>query len=321
MANPEISVVVPSHDRPMRLRLLLDALERQSLPRERWELVVAHDSQRTETDRELESHPLASAGLLRVVKQRPGSAPPGANRNAGWREARGPVIAFTDDDCRPPPGWVERALEMALAHPGAVIQGATVPEPEEMETLAASYFHTQHVVPPTPYVEACNILYPRDLLERTGGFDESLYTGEDTDLFMRARAAGATLVPAPDLLTYHAVVPLTLRGKLSSARRWQDLPEVIRRNPSLRAHFTFRVFWKRTHAWLPLALLGAALGRRRPLLSLLALPYLAYALPEHRPTFRARCRAVAGLPAQALLDVAEMAALAKGSVRHRTFFL
>ncbi len=81
------------------------------------------------------------------------------------------------------------------------------------------------------------------------------------------------------------------------------------------------MFWKRTHAWLLVALLGAALGRRRPALSLLALPYLAHALPEHRPSFLATCRALTALPAQLLLDLAEMAALAKGSVRHRTFFL
>ena len=321
MATPEISVVVPSHDRPLRLRWLLNALEEQTLPPERWEVIVAHDSVGSDADRELESHPLARSGTLRVVRQRAGSAPPGANRNAGWRAARAPVIAFTDDDCRPPPGWLERALELARANPGSVIQGATLPDPLEIAMLHAAHWHTQRILPPSPYVEACNIVYPKDLLERVGGFDEKLHTGEDTDLFLRARATGATLVPARDLLIYHAVVSLTLLEKLRSTRRWQDLPEVVRRHPSLRRDFTLWVFWKRTHAWLPVALLGAVLGRRRPLLALLALPYLVHALPQHGTDPRGRFRAVAELPAQTLVDLAEITALAKGSIRHRTFFL
>ena len=39
-SSPEISVVVASHDRPLRLRWLLNALEEQTLERDRWEIVV-----------------------------------------------------------------------------------------------------------------------------------------------------------------------------------------------------------------------------------------------------------------------------------------
>ncbi|MDX6659127.1 MAG: hypothetical protein QOH62_3920, partial [Solirubrobacteraceae bacterium] len=44
MSEPLISVVVPSHDRPLRLRWLLNALDEQTLAREQWEVIVAHDS-------------------------------------------------------------------------------------------------------------------------------------------------------------------------------------------------------------------------------------------------------------------------------------
>ena len=40
---PEIAVVVASHDRPLRLRWLLEALADQTLARYRFEVVVAHD--------------------------------------------------------------------------------------------------------------------------------------------------------------------------------------------------------------------------------------------------------------------------------------
>jgi len=56
--TPEIAVVVPSHDRALRLRWLLNALEEQTLPRERWELIVAHDSSTPETAALLAAHPV-----------------------------------------------------------------------------------------------------------------------------------------------------------------------------------------------------------------------------------------------------------------------
>src|SRR5688572_22134714 len=103
---PEIAVVVPSHDRPLRLRWLLNALEEQTLDRDRWEVIVGHDSAGPETEEILRTHPLAQAGVLRHVTLAPGTAPPGRNRNAAWRLTEAPLVAFTDDDCRPPREWL-----------------------------------------------------------------------------------------------------------------------------------------------------------------------------------------------------------------------
>ena len=73
---PELSVVVPSHNRPLRLRWLLNALETQSLDPEKFEVVVVHDSG-PETDELLETHPLSGAGRLRSERIPPGTGKPG----------------------------------------------------------------------------------------------------------------------------------------------------------------------------------------------------------------------------------------------------
>src|SRR5436190_12123571 len=156
---PEIAVVVASPDRPLRLRWLLEALSEQTLARDRFEVVVAHDSTGLESDALLETHPLARDGTLRHIRRPPGSSPPGANRNAAWRAARAPVVAFTDDDCRPPRDWLAKALHAAEAHPGAIVQGATHPDPDE-RLLYAPVHHKQDIDPPTAWAQTCNIVYP-----------------------------------------------------------------------------------------------------------------------------------------------------------------
>ena len=320
-AEPEIAVVVPSHDRPLRLRWLLNALEEQTLPRERWEVIVGHDSSGPETAELLSQHPLASDGTLRHVALPPGSAPPGANRNAAVLRTKAPVVAFTDDDCRPPPEWLERALAAARRHPGAIVQGRTVADPHEEHLLGLPHARTQHVEPPGPFAQACNIVYPRDLLDHLGGFDETMFAGEDADLAFRAAEGGATYVGAPEVLTYHAVDVPTILGRLRSLPRWADIPKLVKRHPRHREAFVLRFFWRPSHLWLFVALAGLALGRRSRWAPLFAAPWVLQALPHRGSDIPSRLWAMSELPGRAAVDITEMAVLLRGSARHRTLLL
>jgi glycosyltransferase involved in cell wall biosynthesis len=101
-----VSVVVASHARELRLRWLLNALEEQTLARESWEVVVVHDYDAAVAERVIERHPLFESGTLRHRAIEPGTGSPARQRNIGWRMGRGRLVAFTDDDCRPEPGWL-----------------------------------------------------------------------------------------------------------------------------------------------------------------------------------------------------------------------
>ena len=318
---PDIAVVVPSHDRPLRLRWLLNALMLQTLPRDRWEVVVGHDSSGPETEELLRTHPLAAEGVLRHVTLPPGSAPPGANRNPAWRAARASIIVFTDDDCRPPKDWLENALNAARRHPGAIIQGTTLKDPSELVVTHAPLLHSQTVRPLTPWLEACNIIYPKELLERSGGFDEEQYTGEDTDLAMRCKELGAEAVGAPEVLTYHACVELTAWETLRGRMRWKDLPLLLRKHPGFRSEFPMWIFWKRTHVWVPFFFAGVKLSKRSFMFTLLCVPWLVHATPKHGTNPRGRYRNISELPLRMAIDLAEMIALLRGSVKYRTFFI
>jgi GT2 family glycosyltransferase len=314
-----VTVAVPSHERPLRLRWLLNALEEQTCPAERFEVVVVHDSG-DDTERLIVTHPLATSGRLRHVRLARGTGTASRQRNVAWRAGTAPLVAFTDDDCRPAPDWLERLVERARSAPGAIVQGRTLPDPyESAAMLATPNVRTLHVEPPTPYVPTCNVLYPREVLERVGGFLEApdLASGEDTDLALRAREAGAGHAAAPAALVFHAVQAVTLPGRIRAAGRWSDLAYVARRHPRMRRHLALGVFWRWSHASLLLALSGAALAPRRPAAAALAVPYLAHL---HRAE-RGWRGVVRHGPGRAAVDAAEMVALARGSARHRTVVL
>jgi hypothetical protein len=314
-------VVVASHGRHLRLRWLLNALEEQTFDDAQWDAVVVHDYDERTAERVIAAHPLAAAGRLHAIAIDPGTGSPARQRNLGWRAARAELIAFTDDDCRPEPQWLDSLLAVARSSPGAVVQGTTRPDPLEREVLAAPHVRTLTIDPVGPYAQTANILYPRALIERLGGFDERAVAGEDVELSLRARAAGAPILAAPEAVVNHAIESHTLPGIVRQNLKWRYLAYLAAQHPELRGQLPLGIFWDDDHARTFGALLGVAAARRRKAALVLALPYMSRALGRRGPGVRARTVALAELPGQAVRQTAEVLGLVAGSVRHRTLLL
>jgi hypothetical protein len=89
----------------------------------------------------------------------------------------------------------------------------------------------------------------------------------------------------------------------------------------MRDVFFLNMFWKRTHVWLPFAIAGLVLGRRNPLWLALTAPWVAHSAPRHGSNPQGRLREMSELPGKLVHDSVEMAALARGSIKHRSLFL
>jgi glycosyltransferase involved in cell wall biosynthesis len=310
---PAATVAVATHDRPDRLAALLGALRAQTVDATAFEVVVVDDGSGPETAAVLAAE-RARGGLELVVLRHDTARGPSAARNAAWRAARAPLVAFTDDDCAPAPGWLAAGLEVHRRNPRAVVQGRTEPEPAGLEREGV-LTRTLRVHRLGPWYETANMFYPRELLAELGGFDEAFGLrpgGEDTDLAHRALERGREAVFAPDALVHHAVEELGVRGTMRDAWRWTATVRVFADHPEMRAELTRGVFWSGWHWLVVRSLLALAAPRwlRRFLL-------LRHALQLHT---RAR-REGAGWWAVPILlarDMVETVAVARGAVRYRT---
>jgi glycosyltransferase involved in cell wall biosynthesis len=332
MSGVRVSVVAATHDRADRLDALLASLWAQSLAPGAFEVIIVDDGSTDATGAVL-GHWLRrpDGPSLRVVRRNRAGGPAIA-RNEGWRAAGAPVIAFTDDDCRVAPAWLEaglQALDATAQGAGAaeaIVQGATEPDPLEADRLGP-FSRSLTVTGLDGWFATANVFYPRSLLERLGGFDGETFTragGEDTDLAWRALAHGVPAAFCPEARAWHAVHDVGPVGRLRNAARWAETMAVFARHPELRRRNLVRgIFWKDSHYLLVRTLAALVLPRR---LRAAGVSYLAwrYGVQLWQRAHHAGDGSGGGpaaIPFFVLHDAVEVATAARGAVRYRTVVL
>lgn len=219
------SVIVPSLGREPGLERLRAALERQTLPRTRFELIVVPDG--------VELPPATREALLRfgarIEPQQPRGGP-GAARNRGARVATAEWLAFTEDDCAPDPEWLASAAERLGAEPELdVLEGAT---------LTPSGRAVRRVSGQGPQYLPTNLFVRRDTFAAAGGYHEGyfdrdlgLYFREDSDLGFTLEARGARVATEPRSRVVHPDEHPRFLDPIRWARRYQMDPLLARRHP------------------------------------------------------------------------------------------
>ncbi len=94
-----ISVVVPVYNTGKYLKRVIAALRAQDMDDPGYELIFVDNGSTDESLSVLREH----SDIIILQEEKRGSY---AARNRGIREARGDIIAFTDSDCFPVPGWL-----------------------------------------------------------------------------------------------------------------------------------------------------------------------------------------------------------------------
>lgn len=211
MNQPLVSIVIPTYARPERLRDCLVALARQTMPADTFEIIVVDDGSPQRVVPPEATTP--SGPAIRIIRQP--NAGPSAARNRGVAEARGELIAFTDDDCLPTPGWLESLVTAYRQSPDALVGGITfngltddvfATTSQMIIDLVNEHFNADEAS--AYFLTSNNILCSRDTYSELGGFDTSFPRAgaEDRDFCDRWRAGGRLLrlVPTATLEHRHA---------------------------------------------------------------------------------------------------------------------
>lgn len=313
--EPAATVVIATHGRAALLAETLDALEAQT--RQDFELIVVDDDSPDETPDLLARRRVRT---LRVSRRGPGRA-----RQEGWKAARAPVIAFTDDDCVPTPGWLAALLAPIESGQADFVQGPTLPRPDQLDR-DGPWARTMRVPTENHRFPTCNMAYRRETLEALGGFRDEFTgpntSGEDADLGWRAKEAGFRLAFAPEALVHHAVWPSSFAAHLRDRARWGMLVQVVHYHPEIRSLAYKRYFYRASHlrTLVVIGLLAAAFSIRRWLPLAGALGTLVLYLLKTRGTAPVPQRAL-HLAQVLTSDVVEVAVFARASVRYRTLLL
>lgn len=207
--EPRISVVIPTFDRLPRLRLVLEALAKQSLGRDQFEVIVISDGSSDGTHEYLDNEaPLA----LRWAAQ-PNSGPAVA-RNHGVSLARGTYVHFIDDDVVAAPDLIERHLAGHGDSLSTIVIGPMLNAPDysyspwvaweqtmlykQYEALRVGRFQAN-----ARQFYTGNASMPRELFHRVGGFDASYRRAEDIEMAYRLDQLGVTFVFDEQAIGYH----------------------------------------------------------------------------------------------------------------------
>lgn len=326
---PLVSVVIPTFRRHGLLQRCLAAVLAQRLEQGRGEVVVVDDGHEDAVRGLVDATARAGAGSWTVRYLRPAAGRgPAVARNCGWRAARGEVIAFTDDDTVPQPGWLAEGLAALQAHPdwAALCGRISVPRaktrrPTDHERMTIGLESAQFAT--------ANAFVRRAALERVDGFDERFTRAwrEDSDLQFRLMQQVGPVGRSDRAVVLHPVRAERWGISLKQQRNTFFDALLFKKHPRLyRARIRAMPPWNYylivgLAVAAPMLLWWGSDGAAATAAVLLVLLWLQFAWQRLRHTTRAPAHLAEMLVTSALIPFLSVYWRLRGAIRFRVLFL
>lgn len=201
MNQIDCSIIIPSYKDDVLLNKCLEALDNQTLQKEKFEVIVVNNFPEKELD--LDSFP--GLQLMVLAEEKPGSY---SARNKGLELARGDVIGFTDSDCIPDKDWIKNALEVFKeAGIQLIAGGVDIYDATGNEDLA--YIFEKNVAfnqkknSEKGISVTANLFIRKSILIDLSSFNDRLMSGGDAEFTRRATQKGYKLVYGKNVRVSH----------------------------------------------------------------------------------------------------------------------
>jgi glycosyltransferase involved in cell wall biosynthesis len=268
---PRVTVVVPTRNRVELLRSAVLSVLGQS--ERNLELIIVDDASTDGTGTYL-TRLIAEDRRVRVVRNDTAKGGPAA-RNSGIAESRARWIAFLDDDDEWLPTKLERQLAMMNANPTTIACSCSY------FAATASGSMTKRSVPERVTLRellinnhlggASMCLCSSEALAKIGGFDETLRSAQDLDLWVRLRRNGE-IVSCRDALVIHRIhagprITNNMRSQYLGARHFYFKHRALMDAPVRQHRIAYNCFimsrqptrrWRDRLRYLTLAVLNSS---------------------------------------------------------------
>ncbi|MCX6639833.1 MAG: exopolysaccharide biosynthesis polyprenyl glycosylphosphotransferase [bacterium] len=197
-----ISVVIPAYNSEKTLPYTLQALQKQTLPRELYEVIVIDDASTDGT--------ASVAREFGVRYRRQTKEGPAAARNLGVRISRGDIVLFTDSDCIPKDDWIAKMVKPFEDPKVAGVMGRYLTRQREyaarfVQLEFEERFSIIKEHDSIDLVPSFAAAFRRSVFDEVGGFDAHypLANNEDVELSYKIAARGYKMVFVNDAIVYH----------------------------------------------------------------------------------------------------------------------
>lgn len=203
----DISVIIPTYNRKLKLKACLDSLFAQSYPRDAFEIIVIDDESVDGSEDMLCALSKINSNLRYFIQSHSG---PAAARNLGIKHARAGIVGFTDSDCILDKDWVKGMVQAhSLEKHVAAIGGSTEVDSNNIKAQVSQFLSDGAIETQisgkfeTIFFPTCNVSFKRDYL--VSGFSElfPLPAGEDLDFFWRLFKKGSRFSYQKDIKVFH----------------------------------------------------------------------------------------------------------------------
>jgi GT2 family glycosyltransferase len=216
----KVSVVIVVRDESKHIKKCLEALFKQSYPD--FEIIII-DNGSTDGTGEI----INSFGNKRIKYfYEPARCGIAMLRNIGAKKTGGEYVFFTDGDCVTNKHWLEEGLKVLETKEYVGVEGKTYYETQEKITI--SDYNTCQLT--AGKFMACNVAYPRDILEKVNYFDPLFkYGHEDKDLAFRVKKSGRIYF-SENMLVFHQKKTLSVSALFNRARRAENMVYFIKKH-------------------------------------------------------------------------------------------